>query len=363
MAGAPSCSACMVLGGRCKFVIGPAALGVVFCVCVTGDEYMGFLKKSMLFLLGAISLAGCASTVQVNVRHAPELGLGAVKTVKIEKFTVQGGVNLNLSRNILLDFVGDVVVGGFVEPDRASLQDAHRQGLAAAIARNGYFQISDSDAANVRIDGGLDYHVSDHVTESEQKTGSVTIKTYTLARTANATVVFHVTDKSGKVLGSSKVSADLQRSWNGASEAEVRGQAGGTTGVVLEVLADTHDKVLQKIAPYYVTEQRTLRQRWSDQIKNGNKAAEQGNWQEAVQNWNAALSSGKQQDRVAAMYNLAVYDEVTGKLDDALKKYEEIYSLTKDSDDAKEVDRIKVRINEESALKQAENSRSASSSP
>lgn len=321
---------------------------------------MGVLTNSILISCGALFLGGCTTEVSVNVRHAPEINLGAVKTIKVEKFSVGGHVNLNLGGNPLLNLLTDVVASGAVKPDGARAADAHHEGLSGAIAQHGYFQVTESDAADAKIGGSVSYSIDDHMSDSNYKdsNGNVVV-TYNFSRKASATVAFHVTDRSGKTIGASTVSGSSEASWSTSTNGQSRGQAASHMEVLLQALENANPQVLQRIAPYFTTEQRLLQRGSADEINKGNKAAEKGNWQEAVNNWNVGMASKKQADRVAAMHNLAVYDEVSDKLDDALKKYQEVYATTQDSEDAKDVARVQGHIAEEAQLKQMEQVRSA----
>lgn len=344
---------------------------------------MGILKKIVLIFLSAASIAGCTTTVPINVRHAPAMNLGAVKTIKVEKFSVTGGGqsrsewphHKNVGDALVDAAVGSAVSfisGGRINPDsgdrrytpdnseRAQFQDAHFHGLIAAIMQNGYFQVVESDAADATISGSVVCGFNDEVKESESKNSDgKKEETYTLTRNVLATVYFTVTARGGNVLASSMVSAKMDRSWNGKSEDEARRQAIDATKLIADAIADTHGNVVKNIAPYYVREERRLMGGKADEIGKGNEAAGKGNWDEAVKNWNAGLSSGKEVDRVAATHNLAVFDEVMDKLDDALKKYEEVYALTKAAEDATNIARMKARIDEKAALRQMDTARSA----
>lgn len=344
---------------------------------------MEILKKIVLIFLGAASIAGCTTTIPVNVRHAPEKNLGAVKTIKIEKFSVTGGGqsrsewphHKNLRDALVDSAVGSAVSfisGGRITTDggdrqytpdnseMARFQDAHFHGLTAAIVQNGYFQVVESDAADATISGSVVCGSNDEVKESESKNSDgKKVETYTLTRNVSVTVYFTVTAKGGNVLASSEVFSKMDRSWDGQSEDEARRQAIDAAKLIADVIADTHGKVVKEIAPYYVREERRLMGGKSDEIGKGNNAAGKGNWDEAVKDWNAGLSSGKEEDRAAATHNLAVYDEVMDKLDDALKKYEEVYALTKAAIDATDIARTKARIEGEAVLKQMDAARSA----
>jgi hypothetical protein len=110
---------------------------------------------------------------------------------------------------------------------------------------------------------------------------------------------------------------------------------------------------LQKIAPYFVTERRTLAKGDSDVIKDANKTAARGEWQAAAKMWSEAGQAGTGKDRVAARYNLGVYAEVEGRLDDALKLFQQARNESGNEKYATDIARVEQRMAEEAQIRAA----------
>ena len=95
-----------------------------------------------------------------------------------------------------------------------------------------------------------------------------------------------------------------------------------------EILADLSNDICQRfsrmIAPYYVTEKRTI-ESGKESIKEGTKYAESGLWPEATEAWKRACVEMPQEP--AAFYNLGLAYEVQGMLDDAEMAYQSAVRL------------------------------------
>lgn len=314
------------------------------------------LSPIMLVAL-LLLLCSCVSQVKLNVRHAPELNLPGVRSLSVEPFVANGNLHLDAG-TFGKGFVGAVasaavgmVNNKLAEEKVPSLVNAQQFGLKDALVRDGFFQVKESGSADARLGGSFQYEVRDNVGEQESKDGSGKIvRTYTLTRKGTVMVSFSVTAADGTLLGSSQVAGSVEKKSTGSTKDETRVNAVAWEQVVQEALAQTYPLLVKKIAPYFVSETRTLEKGEGEGVKAGNAAAEKGDWPTALTHWNAALVGGSAADRVAATCNLAIYDEVEGRLAEALKKYEE---LSRNGGDkyVKEAGRIRARIAEEEKLR------------
>lgn len=319
--------------------------------------------KQCAWVLCAVVLAGCSTIVQLNVRHAPELDLGGAKSLAVDKFTVSGHTSLDAvnTGNVLRNVLGNALVGGLTAPDDSKVQDAHYRGLVDALVRNDYFQIRESGNVDARMRGNVDYKIEDSMNKADVKEKNGTKTVYTLTRSTTVTVNFQVLSASDVILGTSTVASRNEKKWSGDSEENVRSRARelDLSGYVIGAIAETHAKLLQKISPYYLQEERALEDGKSDLVKQGNKSAEHGDWPGAARYWEAALQDGDLKNRAAALYNLGIYDESQGRLDLALGRFEEARTLTENGKYAADSERIRSRLEENRRLKQMEEKRAA----
>lgn len=305
-----------------------------------------------------LALGGCTSVVKLNVKHAPEIDMGATRTLSVARFTVSGQVHLDAAngRDVWSNLLKNAVVGSFAAPSDVSVQENQYSGLVDALMRNGYYQISTGEA-DAKLSGHVSYRVDDRLAKLENKKAEEGKRmTYTLTRTVEATLNFLVTDKQGMVLGNSQVRHASETKWEDDSEGKVRERAQqlSVSSYVMEEIAAVNALLVKKIAPYYELESRVLEECDGEQLKQGNKAAEDGDWPAAASHWQAMSRSGDAKCRHAAEYNLGVFDESEGRLGEALMRFENVHAFTHDKKFAADIERIRLRMREEERMRQNE---------
>ena len=310
----------------------------------------------LVFILAASLLfTGCATTVKLQVQKAPAIPLPGVKAVKVEPFKVDGNLSLDLgtSNKGLLGAVAtiaaDAAVNKLTEGRKSEIQQEHYNGLRNAVFMNGTFQIEEKGEAVIA--GSLVYNVNDEMAgvENKDKDGNVT-KTYKLTRSATVKIDLHVTDKNGKLLGTSTLEQVQKATSETSSKRESRSSIASWESLVKKAVNNSHGQIVRKIAPYYVTETRVLAKSDLDIVKQGNEAADDNNWDLAVKHWNEAMKVGNNNDKAAALHNLSVNDEKDGNLKDALAKAQEASQLNPEDKYFSRVNLIQNRIKEEETL-------------
>jgi hypothetical protein len=322
------------------------------------QDMMDDLFKAAGLGVLVFSLFGCSSVVKLSVKHAPEMDMGAARTLNVARFTVSGQVNLDAAngRDAWSNLLKNAVVGSFAAPSDVSVQENQYSSLVDALVRNGYYQIS-TGMADAKVSGHVDYRVDDRLSSQENKKAEEGKRiTYTLTRTVEATLHFLVTDKRGMVLGNSQVKHSSEKKWTDNSEKEVRERAQqlSVSSYVMEEIAAANALLVKKIAPHYVLESRVLEECDNEQSKRGNQAAEDGDWLAAASHWQAMSGSGDAKCRHAAEYNLGVFDESEGRLGEALMRFENVHAFTHDARFAADAERIRKRMREEERMKQNE---------
>lgn len=322
---------------------------------MSGSLKAGLLAASLLVL------GGCTSVVKLNVKHAPEMDLGAARTLSVARFTVSGQVNLDVANgnDIWSNLLKNAVVGSFSAPSAVSVQENHYSSLVDALVRNGYYQIG-TGTADANVSGHVDYRVDDRLSSLEDKKAQEGKRmSYTLTRKVEATLRFMVTDKNGMLLGNSRVQHSSEKKWTDDSEQKVRERAQqlSVSSYVMDEIAAANALLVQKIAPHYVLESRVLEECDSAQSEQGNKAAEDGDWLAAASHWQAMSASGDAKCRHAAEYNLGVFDESQGRLGEALMRYENVYAFTRDARFAADAERVRQRMRDEERMRLNESKR------
>jgi len=313
---------------------------------------------SLILCWCIIILAGCSTSVRLRVERAPELSLTGIEKLKIDRFGVTGKLDLELIKKegdvlgTIAKIAIDAGTNKMAKRQHPSISASHRQGLKSVISSHGYYKVTEGADFDAKIGGDIYYNVKDagqEKVETDKKGNSR--KYYELTRNANVSLQITVTDKKGEVIGTSSAHA---RAWNRTRKDNHTAAIIGAEiwhKVVKNALAASHSVVLQRIAPYSVWQSRKLVKGKSKSVKKGIKAARKGNWPEAVFLWKSAQNTGNHKDKAAALYNLGVYDEKEGRLEDALSKYEQVLQLSGDAKFANDVERKKARIEEEERIK------------
>ncbi len=321
------------------------------------------MKKNTLAFFSlciCILFSACSTSVNLRIKRAPEINLIGVKTLKLEEFKFSGDLNLDVVDNPggLVGVILDVGVGvgayKMAEKKHSALQFHHIEGLKNAFYNNGFYNVTDGINHDATISGTIYYEIEDKAEQKESKDKEGNVSTwFEIARRATVTVNFSIHDKKGNLLGTS-----MLKTWQrDVSKGDTKDQARDKITPFEKLLRSTLDKsnpvLVTKIAPHFVYERRVFAKGKHKSIKIGNKIAKQGDWSGAADSWSQALNASDKKDRAAALFNLAIYDEVEGKLQEALKKYEEASSLM-EGKYARDVSRTRARIAEAERLREAE---------
>lgn len=307
-----------------------------------------------VILLTALGLNGCAThATYFDVRHAPELRMGGIRSIKIEAFRIGKCVLVEPSywKEVFIDILVENTMDAVFGKDGVT-EKTFRENVAKAITSNSAYTITTADDFDVLIKGQISCNTSGTIDRNRTKTNDGKESySYQLEQAADVSVEFSVVDRLGKTRGTSEVTASERITRTGTTTAEMRSVAERPASLVDKALTKAAELLVRKIAPYTVRERRTLATSDSPAIKNGNEAAEKGNWQNAARFWRDASQSANRSDRIASLNNLAIYDEFLGELGEARKKYEQIHSLTLDRKYELEAARIKTQIEEETWLR------------
>jgi tetratricopeptide (TPR) repeat protein len=313
----------------------------------------------------AIILIGCSSSIRFQVKRAPEINLPGVKTLKLGTTGISGKMALEIVRSDKTGTVGKVVDKGLNEgveklarKKYPSILQEHAKDFMEVFLKNGYYEIAKGRNYDAIVNAEMEYTVADRGGEIEvkDKQGNVSQK-YEIVRTASVVMKFNITDKSGKFLGSSQVSGRSSSKARGKNRLDANIDLKGWEPLLRAAVRGTHVPLHRKIAPYLGWESRKLAKGKSRVVKKANKEAKKGNWPYAVELWTKGLSTGKNKDKQASLFNLGIYEESKGNLEEALNKYEAAYSISKDVKQLHTISRIKARIQEEARVEATDASR------
>jgi len=322
-------------------------------------------KRTILkFLLLIFLLTACSTTVKYKIEHPSKIPMGKVQTVKLNKFEVNGTLDLIYQQD---DKIVDQIFN-FAETKitQSSGNKAIKQymfsNLLNKIANNQLYDVTENpNVYDAVIKGDIHYSVQDDHTKNKKevkekggdgKTKTVTKYTYTLSRIANVTVNIRVNDNNGNIIGTSSVNKSTTEQITENSLELAQENIENWQLIVNNTLNKTLTPIKHMVLPYHTFEQLSLKTGHSKLIKSANKKAKKGNWQKALEVWNSKKESGNKEDRIASLYNIAVYHEVHDDLDESISIFEKLNLLSNSDKFNKDIERVKQRKKEEKQLQE-----------
>ena len=337
------------------------SIGIDVMIKKREDDGSMKIKKTIglaiILLWVASFFTGCSTTVSFKVRRAPEINLAGIKTLKVADVEMDSELSLDMVNDNsglggVIDLLGNVGVEVIANKSlKKKFIRKYVSGLENCIAKSGHFKMVKGNPFDAQIKGVVQYKVKDVASQVQEKdsTGAL-IKREKILRKVSVSVLFNIEDSSGKELGKSKVNVFSQTVGKGIIKQEARDQIMNWDKLVLRTLAKSHTPLLRKIAPYEIYEKRVLEKGDDKSIKAGNKLAKKGQWMEAVDRWKPFENSGSRKDQAASWYNRAVYDEVEGRLEEALSKYEKAKEVSGNPKYNSYIKRVTRRIEDEAIL-------------
>jgi hypothetical protein len=322
------------------------------------------MRYSKILTISAISglslFVSCSTTIPVRIQHAPEIYIPNIKTASVDIFNTDGNLSLNLVSTgggimgSLLQAGADLGSSALLanKEKNKSFSQFHRSGLLQALASNGYYSTKQDNSGELHLGGGLQYSVEDKTSEEIRKDSKGNNQSFQIiTRTASVEINLSAIGVNSSVIGGSTIRKVVSARAEGSTLSMARGNISGWEDLVRSAISQSWETTVSKVAPYYVTEMRTLQKGNGGVIKDGNKAAAKNDFKMARALWLEGEKSGKSEDIGASKYNQAIMAEVEGDLPKSLALFEEAKQITGESDWMKDILRIQARIEEEQKIK------------
>ncbi len=373
-------------------------------------------KKIILILISLLLFWGCSTTIPIKVRKPAELNIGAVRTLAVLDFDFAGHWALASSKadSPGLSFLEKLLIGATKKTEQDALKDASRTAypgsqisdqLVARLVQNGYYAVIERSelekvlseqslslsglvdegraaeighlvGAQAMITASGSYSVKDvgewqtytkTVKDRKGKKKKVKKKRYEYARRVGLQLTFRIIDvESGRIIVSkTNQAANFSSGGSTGSKYKSRGPnpkaaADGlpdwlpiVNGLVGRVL----DRTVAQIAPHVVTEKRVVEKGDSDRMKAAVEYCKRDMWEDAFNIWTDVLKNHpSKKDKLAAVYDLGLYYEVFGRLDQADKYYQNSYELSGDNKYLDARAQVRKRKQEQKRLQSQEQS-------
>jgi curli biogenesis system outer membrane secretion channel CsgG len=324
----------------------------------------------------------CTSTVPVKLRKPAELNVGSARTLAVLDFDFTGSVDFEQAeskerpggarltrnvkailhqkfdqknsypgKNITQQLVAKLVQNEYytvIERSKIeALMEEQALSLSGMINEDKAVEVGNLIGAQAMITGSGLYSVKDEgawekYTEEEKVDGKkvkVEKERYGIFRNVNVELTFRIIDVARGVVIASKTnraSNSGQRNSNktyGPDETKAAEKLNDWKPAVDNLVNNILDQTIRQIAPHTVTEQREIEEGESDKMERSVELAKRDLWDDAKKIWEEVLNKkgSEKEDRIAATYNIGLYYEIYGFLDDAEQWYQKAYNLSKDS--------------------------------
>jgi len=329
-------------------------------------------------------IAACTTTIPVRVRKPAELNVGAARTIAVMDFDFSGSWDYSAdkkSKTTLRDVLTNVLSGAGTQSQNSSQKTYPGSNVSdqfvAKLVQNQYYTVIERSkieeiikeqsfslsglvdqqqavtignllGAEALITGSGSYSIKDeggwetYKEKEKDKDGKkveVEKKRYNIYRIVDVSLTFRIIDVTTGSIIASKTNhgsnRSVKRSYMGTGKNE-RAAAQSLPDwkpIVERVVSNVLDLTVTQIAPHTVTEKRVIEEGDSNKMERALEYAKRDLWDEARVIWLEVVDKKKsdKEDKIAATYNLGLYYEVFGFLDDAESYYQKAFKLSGDS--------------------------------
>ncbi len=361
------------------------------------------IKKTIFIFALLFFLIACSTTVPVKVRKPAELNIGSARTIAVMNFDFSGSIDFSAdkSKDRILSgaALGRVKKAltkkadkGYTYPSKSISNK-----LAAKLAQNGYYtvierskleevmkeqalslsgmvneeqavEVGNMIGAQALITGSGIYSVHDegswekYTEEKKSKDGKkikVEKERYNIVRNVTVEMTFRIVDvATASVITSktNKASNNRRDKVSAENETAAAKKLSDWKPIVDNLLNMILNQTVKQIAPHTITVKRVIEEGESNKMERAVELAKRDLWDDAKKIWDEVIIKKKseKEDKIAATYNVGLYFEVFGFLDDADDYYQKAYKLSKDSKFLDARQRIKIRKQELIKLQQQE---------
>jgi tetratricopeptide (TPR) repeat protein len=346
-------------------------------------------------------LVQCGTSTRVKVLKPAVLDVGAVKKVAVLDFDFVGSWNFAdekkkdneikaIARILLKDMfkgkkppdpknaypgsiVSDRLVAKLVNnqyytvierKQLSKILEEQALSLSGVIDANQATEVGRLLGAEGLVMGSGTYNVQDKGQWETYKEKKVEKKRYRISRQVDVKLTYKIVNiTTGSIIASQTNSAStgISKSAKYSSTGKNENEAMKNIPDWRPIVDDMVDKVLNQtvwqVAPHYVTESRELEEGDSEQMEIAVEYAKRSLWEDAREVWDMVVAdpSAEKEDRVGATYNLGLYYELTGDLDQAESLFDKAFKMSGDSKYLDSRARIQRRRQELERLKQQTN--------
>lgn len=325
------------------------------------------MKKSLvsLGLVCLFVITGCATYIKVRVLKPAQYDVGSIRKIAISDFKVKGNYLSNddqslasIAANALISAITGTKTNNSITPSY-SIKDS----FLSEIIMNGHFKVIDKNNfipileydnslakleeikkatdAEAILTGEGNYSLNDNgewIDDITYKNGvKITNKKYRINRRIETSISYKFIDtRTGEVLVARTNSTSDTKSETGEDQDKARNNFSDWKNEVNQQLQTLVSNSVKQFAPYYVYEDKEIREGKSYLMKSAFQDAKIEKLEEAKLKWENliknkdSLEKEYKEDYLLAKYNLGVYYEINNQPEKAEQLFEECYKMSKD---------------------------------
>lgn len=327
--------------------------------------------KKMLTLVGLVSLfftSSCATYVKVRMQKPSEFNVGNIRKIAVSDFKITGkhyGNDEHSLASVAANTLVNVLTGNNTNTSTLNYSSNKlRDNLLDELLRNGHFKlieknnilpvvdydnsleklniIKDSTDAEGILTGNGSYTINDTgewIDDVIYKNGfKITNKKYRMNRRIETSISYRLINiLTGEIVASKTNSTSDNDTQTAEDQDKARSNLGDWRSEVDEQLRYLTERSVKQIAPYYVYEDREIREGKSFIMKKAFESAKLERWEDAKERWETVLKSQStltkefKEDIITAKYNLGIYHEINNEPVKAMNLFNECYEASKDN--------------------------------
>ena len=323
-------------------------------------------KKLLSFFTVLFVLNSCATYVDVKIQKPASISLGNVRNVAVSDFNFTGNSSFTEVGDAPISETLERIIEGQKVP-KLNLKNAYSSkiisdNLITKLVDNGHYSVADRDevykvleeqklslsgiinekeapeigkliGVGAFIIGSGKYFIKDkggwYVRTNDKKIFKDVF--YRIDRKVTVELNYKIISvENGQVIASKAIKKTKNLSAKG-DDMESAFANISWKSTVDKLVNNILDKVIKQIAPYYSKTSREIKTGNSHSMKTGLEYAKRKLWEDAKESWESVLtdnSPNARQDRIHAMYNLGVYNEINSELDIAEEYFEKCFELS-----------------------------------
>lgn len=324
------------------------------------------MKKtlSLLSLVSLLFISSCATYIKVRMQKPSEFNIGTIRKLAVSEFKISGNHYSN-DEHSLASIAANTIVNAITGNNNSSSSSTYpsnrlREIILNDLISNGHFKVieknnllpvvdydnsieklNSTDAEGILTGTGT-YSVNDSgewVDDITYKNGvKITNKKYKINRRIETSISYRLINiLNGEILASKTNSMSDVDYQFGEDQDRARSYLKDWRSQVNEQMKDLSEKSIKQIAPYYIYEDREIREGKSYTMKQAFESAKAGRLDESKERWENLLKSQDsitneyKDDIVIAKYNLGIYHEINNNPEKAMQLFNDCYKASKDN--------------------------------